>query len=118
MLDPTRRAGALQTRAKLIMQNDDSRSVVMMEDDDHVKRVRKFALILLLVLVIGVVSTILLGGPEYLHLTAWLLLPGGLGTLWVFRRNSATDSGANRPPVPIQIGHLFRTNSATLKWGV
>jgi hypothetical protein len=31
----------------------------------------------------------------------------------VIRAKSATDSDAIRPPVPTEVGHLFRTNPAT-----
>jgi hypothetical protein len=31
----------------------------------------------------------------------------------VFRGKSATDSDGSRPPIPIQVGHLFRLISAT-----
>jgi len=32
---------------------------------------------------------------------------------WVFRLNSATHFGSNRPPISAEFGHLFRANSAT-----
>jgi hypothetical protein len=32
---------------------------------------------------------------------------------WVFRGKSAGDSDRIRPPIPIQVGHLFRLNPAT-----
>ena len=41
--------------------------------------------------------------------------PSNPHTPWVFRRNSATDSDSIRPLIPTQTGHLFRTNSATLR---
>jgi hypothetical protein len=34
-------------------------------------------------------------------------------TWWVFRLNSATHFGSNRPPISVEFGHLFRANSAT-----
>jgi len=32
--------------------------------------------------------------------------------------NSATDSGLNRPPVPVHFGHRFRTKTATPSGGL
>ena len=32
----------------------------------------------------------------------------------VIRANPATDSDAIRPPVPTEVGHLFRSNPATV----
>ncbi|MBK6735558.1 MAG: hypothetical protein IPG61_16075 [bacterium] len=42
-------------------------------------------------------------------------IAGGIGggTLCVFQLKSATDSDANRPPIPIQFGHPFRPKPAT-----
>jgi hypothetical protein len=34
-------------------------------------------------------------------------------SVWVFRGKSAGDSDRIRPPIPIQVGHLFRLNPAT-----
>jgi len=51
----------------------------MVDDTEHEKRVRRFASIVLIVLVVALVSTLLVSGTEYLPVTAWLLVPGGIG---------------------------------------
>lgn len=61
------------------MQTDDGDAALVKRDTEHEKRVRRLALILLVVLVVTLVGTMLVAGREYLHVSALMLLPGGLG---------------------------------------
>jgi hypothetical protein len=51
------------------------------DDPDHEGRVRKFAWVVLVVLVVSLVGTMLVAGGEYLRVAAWMLIPGGIGVL-------------------------------------
>ena len=59
------------------MEAEAGKPTLMVGDVEHEKRVRKFAFIGLIVVVVALVSTLLVAGTENLPVTVWLLLLGG-----------------------------------------
>lgn len=63
------------------MKGADGGRGTLHDEAEHERRVRKYALVIIAVIALTLISTILVAGAEYRHLAVWLLVPGGLGIL-------------------------------------
>jgi hypothetical protein len=52
-----------------------------LDESEHERRVRRYGFVIIVVIALTLISTIMVAGAEYLHIAAWLLVPGGLGIL-------------------------------------